>query len=213
MGAAAINYDGDMSGETDPDALPDVAGMGSRDLAGTTGGGAATSGTDVGPNTGGMALTAAGAFTSAFGTYLAAKYNRHTLERNAQLARMQAQQAIQAGQFAANRVTTRERTMEGQQRSSAAAGGVVANAGSNKAVQASSEAAGAMDRYMIELNARRQALGFNLRAVGDESQGRLEDLNAKQQIGSTVANAAAMEWLEADPTFAGYRRGGIQFAQ
>lgn len=211
MPAADINYDGDMSGETDPEAL-DVSGMGSRDLAGTTSGGT-TANTDVGANTGGMALTAAGALTSAYGTYLSAKYNRHALERNAQMARMQAQQAIQAGQFAANRVTTRERQIEGQERSSAAAGGVVVNAGSNKAVQASTESAGAMDRYMIELNARRQALGFNMRAVGDESQGRLEQLNATQQEGATAANAAGMLWLESDPNFTGFRGRGIQFAQ
>lgn len=209
MGAAEINYDGDMSG--DDLVAGDSGGMTSHDMGTGTESPVATK-DGVGPNYGGMALTAEGAFTSAFGTYLASKYNRRMLGLNAEMARQQAQQALQAGQFAANRLTTRERQIEGQQNAAAAAGGTVVGAGSNRAARASAQSAGAMDRYMIELNARRQALGYNMRAVSDEGQARLEKLQATNSIASTVANAGAMEWLESDPQFGGFRGRGIQFA-
>lgn len=166
----------------------------------------------VGPNAGGMALTAAGAATSMYGTYLSSRYNRNALRQSAQLARMQAQQAREAGAFAAARVSTREGLIEAQERGSAAGGNVLVNSGSNKAVQYSTEQGSNMDRYMIETNARRQAFGYQMRGVGLDSEARMQTQNATMAMAGTAVNAGSQLWLESDPNFAGFRGRGIQFA-
>lgn len=156
-----------------------------------------------------MGATAIGGLTSAYAQYSAGQYNKKIGRINAELARTQGSQAEQAGALAANRLEGRERLVEGADAASAAAGNTVVGAGTNRAVIESNRSATAMDRYMIELNARREAYGYRVRATGDEMSADMAGRTGDMGAASTLINTAADEWLESDSSYQGHRGGSL----
>lgn len=160
---------------------------------------------------GSMTMAGVGGLTSAYAQYMAGKAQRRIADWNAKQARVQAAQAIQAGDFAANRVAIQEQQTLGRQRAAEAGSGIIAGAGTARAVEASSEAASEMDRTMIELNARRQAYGYQVKAAGDTLTGQMEQQRDTFGAMSTLLNTGSQVWLDADPAYGGHR-GNINFA-
>ncbi len=154
---------------------------------------------------GSMGMSAAGGITGAYAQYMAGRANKKIASWNAAQARLQSAQAIQAGDFAANRAAIREQQTQGAQRAAEAGSGVIAGAGTARAVEASSEASSEMDRTMIELNARRQAYGYQVQAAGDTLQGRMAEQTGDMGAIATLFNTGSNMWLESDPSFGGHR--------
>jgi hypothetical protein len=162
-------------------------------------------------NYAGEALTAIGGLTSAYASYMAGRANKKIADFNARMARVQAAQAIQAGEFNANRVAIAAQRQQGAAQAAEAGAGIVAGAGTAKAVEASNEAASNMDRLMIELNARREAYGFQVRAAADTMEGKLAEQKGAMQAGAALLDTGAQEWLESDPAYGGFRGRGLDF--
>ncbi len=133
--------------------------------------------------------TAAGGLAKAYAQDQAGKGNQRLARTNARLARVQADQALQAGEFAASRVAAKERVLEGAERAAQGSSGTVVGAGTSRLVAKADEFASIADRQMIQLNARREAYGFRSKAAIDEFEGRLArrsgQLAALQTIGET----------------------------
>lgn len=170
---------------------------------------AETTATATSGNGAAQGVTALGGATSAFAAYTSAQYNKRVARQNAALARMQAVQAVQAGEYAKNRVALRERMIEGQQSGAAAAGNTLVGAGSNATARTASQGASAMDQYLIELNARREAYGFQVKAAADSAAGRMSQQEGTMGITETLLNTGSQEMLEADPNYAGFRGRGV----
>lgn len=164
-----------------------------------------------GSNYAAMGMTAFGGITSALGSYYAGKTQQAIANANAEIGRIQSQEAIRTGEFAANRAITRGRQVEGQQRAAEGASGIVAGAGTGALAEASTEQASHMDQLMIQRNAAREALGFRENAAADTEQGVLARATGNAGAISTLLNTGAQEWLESDPQFRGYHGSGISF--
>lgn len=150
-----------------------------------------------------------GGLTSAYAQYMAGRTNRRIANWNAAQARVQAAQAKEAGGLAANRVSTQEAETLGRQRGAEAGAGIVAGAGTARNVEASSQAASEMDKTMIELNARRAAYGFQMRAASDTAQGRIAEQQGEMGGIASLLNTQSQLWLESDQNYGGYRGKGI----
>lgn len=166
---------------------------------------------DPGPNTLAMGLTAAGGLNSAVGQYLAGKTNEQISRDNASIAESKAEEATNAGAFAAAKAQERGRAVAAQARAAQAGGGVVAGAGTGALVAEDSQKASAMDALMIERNAARESLGFQNQAAADQEQAIASGQQAKAGAISTLLNTGSQEWLESDPNYGGFRGRGISF--
>lgn len=154
-------------------------------------------------NYAGQTATAVGGVASAYATYMAGKANRRIAAANARLARVQAQQAIEAGNFEANRSDIAAQSAQASGIAAQAGGGIVAGAGTGAAVQASNDAASSMDRYLIQLNARREAFGYRARASIDTFEGKLAQAEGSEKAVATLLNTGNKVWLESDRTQGG----------
>lgn len=159
---------------------------------------------------GSMGMAAVGGITSAYAQYQAGKAQKKIANWNAAQARVQSAQALQAGEFNANRVAIQAEQTQGRQRAAEAGSGIIAGAGTSRAVEASSEAASDMDRFMIELNAKRQAYGYQVKAAGDTLTGQMDMQRGEMGAASTLLNTGSQVWLDADAAYGGHR-GNIQF--
>jgi hypothetical protein len=191
---ATVNYDGDMSGA-------DL--VASDDTASSTG-------TGRGPM---MAAAAAGGIASAIGTFESARINRSLARFNANYQRLQAEQALQAGGFAAVRRQVVQEQLTGRTRDVAAGSGTVVGAGSNRMTTASQEAGSAMDAYLMQLNAGREAYARRVGAAGTEMQGNMGMTKGEMQALSTLLNTGSDEWLMSDPQWDPRYGRGIPIAR
>lgn len=142
--------------------------------------GQTTAAAQVSPNYGGYAATAASGVASAYAQYQAGRANRRLARINARLANEQADQTFEAAHLAEGRMEAQGRRIRGAQRATAAGTGTVAGAGTQARLAAADSAALSMDRFLLQLNARRQAYGFRSRAAIDSFQGRLADIEGRQ---------------------------------
>ena len=171
-----------------------------------------TAAKNPGGNGAAMSMTAIGGITSAIGQYYSGQANKAIAGANAQIAGIQAQEAERTGVFASNRAVIRGHQIEEQQRASQAASGVVVGAGTAGSALESTEAASHMDALMIQRNAAREALGYQLKATNDTMHGRLAESSADMGAISTLLNTGAQEWLETDPNYTGLRGSGVRFS-
>lgn len=159
----------------------------------------------------GMGSAAISGGATAYAQYSAGQANKRIAMGNARIAREQAAQAEQSGQFAANRVYEHERQIEGSMKASAASSGIVAGAGTSGRAAASSAAASDMDRYLIQLNARRQAYGFQTKAAIDTFEGNLAARKGEQEAIGTLGHTAAKVALLGDEQYGGYQHDRLTF--
>ncbi len=153
----------------------------------------------------GQALTLVGGAVSAYATYEAGKDNEAVHRFNAEQARIQASQAIQAGDFAISEREARERYIEGVTRAGFASQGVVVGAGTSAAVLRNEANVSAMDKMMIGLNARRQAYGHQAMAIDQERQGKAAMLKGETGAVATLLNTENQWRLEGDTSYTGAR--------
>lgn len=150
--------------------------------------------------------TLLGGLLSAYGKYEAGQYNSKVAAFNADYARVQADQALQVGREAENERDLKERYIEGQTRSGFAAQGVVVGAGTSRAVLDSERASSEMDKQRIEINARRQAYGFQIRAADQDSRGKMAALTGETDAVQTLLHTESQYMLETDPSYKGSTR-------
>jgi len=118
-------------------------------------------------------MIAAGGALGAYGSYESGKANRDIDRANAEVARMKAEQSVEAGEQQAAIQDVKGRQLEGAQRAGFAGQGVVSNAGTAGMVESSSEAMSEMDKLLIRTNARRQAWGYQSQANDYENQAEM----------------------------------------
>jgi len=156
-----------------------------------------------------LALTAGGGITSAWGQLQSGKTNRDIERVNAQVARDKAEQAENAGAFAAAKTQIKGQQIQGVQRGAMAGQGTVAGAGTSGAVLQDTTEATGMDALMIQRNAAREAMGYQTAAMSDEMKGNAAYRAGQMGAISTLMNAGSQAWLESDPNYSGYRGRGV----
>lgn len=152
----------------------------------------------TGSNWVGNSTTALGGLTTAWGQFSAGRANQRLARINAAQARQQASESLQAGQFSSNRALSQENQQEGAMKAAQAGGGTVVGAGTSAFAQASSRAGSNMDRYLIELNARRQAYGYQSKAAIDTFQGKQAQVAGDLGAAETLLNTGDKLWQNAD---------------
>lgn len=180
------------------------------DSAQTQAGASAASAPETGSNWGAMSMTAMGGLVSANAQYQTGKVNKHIANANAQIAEVQRDQALSAGAYTAGKVAMHGRQIESTQAAAQAGGGTVVGAGTNRAVLDNTEQASSMDALMIQRNASREALGYQLKADADRMQGDQAMATGKMGAMSSLLNTGSQMWLESDTNYRGYKAGGIR---
>lgn len=150
-----------------------------------------------------MLMTAIGGVSKADASYEGGKANQAIDRYNAKNSEIQAEQALEAGSSAISRSEIKSQVLRGAQTSAFAGQGVVATAGTARAVEASSAATSAMDQMMIGINARRQAFGFQVAAANSTFQGELARRAGTEGALSSLIDTGAKETEYADPNYRG----------
>lgn len=138
-----------------------------------------------------MGITAASSLTGFFsqrnaarGAEAAGKYEQKVFETNAEVADMQAQDAIARGREAEMRQRRAGHRLIGSQRAALAAQGIEVDSGSALDVQKDTAGLSELDALTIRNNAAREAWGFTVQAMDLRNQGRLARMGAKTQAQS-----------------------------
>jgi hypothetical protein len=100
-------------------------------------------------------------------------YNAAIQNRNAEIANIEADQALQRGQVAVNQHNMAVKGMIGKQRADAAGSGLLIDDGSNLDVVSDTAGYGKLDAMTIENNARREAWGYKLNAANSTASANL----------------------------------------
>jgi hypothetical protein len=150
-----------------------------------------------------MLVTAIGGASQANSSYQAGKTNAAIDRYNAANARIQEQQAIEAGSAAKNQVAIKGSLLQGAQTAGFAGQGVVATAGTARQVVATGEAVSAMDQMMIGINARRQAFGYQVQASNADFQATLARSRGNQGAMAALISTGARESEFNDPNYRG----------
>lgn len=105
-----------------------------------------------------------GSLVEGFAGGRAADFQAQIARNNAEISRMNARQATEAGNAAATQSMLRTRAIVGQTKAAQAASGIDVNSGSAVDVQASERMLGMMDALTIRSNAARAAYGYQAEA-------------------------------------------------
>lgn len=166
----------------------------------STGGDMAAKSSSAGANAAASGMTAGTAFgalslvSTLFGAYAhhqAGQAQKRNLERNAQIARYQAEDAIKRGDVAAERRLTQSQQVMGAQRAALASQGVDVNSGSAAEAQASTAYLGELDAVTIRNNAAREAWGYQVQAGDYQMRGRYAAQTEDQQAVSTLLTGSS----------------------
>lgn len=112
-----------------------------------------------------MLMTALAGAGDAYTSYSAGQANRAIDRFDAKQATIQANQALESGATQQADTDIKSRILQGEQASAFAGQGVLAHAGTARAVMAGSEAVSEMDKLMLGVNSRRAAFGYQTRAA------------------------------------------------
>ncbi len=153
------------------------------------------------PNYGAMAAVGIGGAASAFSQYQSGRINQRIARYNAERLRVQAEQSIQAGDFAARRRQMVQEQLSGRTIANQAAGGTVVGAGTSRLVTAGQASASAMDQFLIRMNASRQAESFDVKAAGEEFSGDMAKRTGESGAIGSLLNTGSNEWLLSDSSF------------
>lgn len=131
-----------------------------------------------------------GAGFSAMGSLGAGKAQQQLANYNAQVAEMQAQDAIVRGRETEARHRTDVKRMIGSQRAGFAASGVDVNDGSAVDVQADTAALGELDALTIRTNAAREAWGYKIQAQDYAARGQIARAESTSKAVGTILSTA-----------------------
>lgn len=137
----------------------------------------------------GSAFAGLSLISSLFGAYAAhqtGKAQKELMERNAQIATYQADDALLRGNVAASRRIVQTKQTIGAQRVALAAQGVDVNSGSAADIQENSAAIGAIDAQTIKNNAAREAWGYKMNAADYNLRGQLVARTADNEAAQTL---------------------------
>lgn len=147
---------------------------------------------------GSMASTALAGAGSAYSSIMSGRTNREIARFNALYARKQAEQARQAGGFAALRRQMVAKQLAGRTIANQAAGGSVVGAGTNRLVLAEQANASASDQHFLEMNADRQAFAHEISAAGDTIRGDMAAREGESKAIGSLLESGSKEWLQGD---------------
>jgi hypothetical protein len=133
----------------------------------------------------------AGYGAQAFATYKAGQYNARIKRINAYLGDVQAANAIAGGEREVNALRARGRAIFAGQRAAFAGGNVVVDQDTSADILRQSEAALANDVETTRLNATLQAFGYQLGAVSNRAQARLDVAEANNRAAATLLGGSA----------------------
>ncbi|WP_375199064.1 virion core protein, T7 gp14 family [Cupriavidus metallidurans] len=148
---------------------------GSSMLGGTDGGAAASGGGGYASLLPSVVSAIGGAATSgaaASGRRAVADYNATIAENNADLATLQAQDAVTRGRQSESDLYRQSGQLMGRQRANTAANGISLNEGSPAAIEASTRYMRDVDLATLRNNAARSAWGYNVQADNYRSQAK-----------------------------------------
>lgn len=114
------------------------------------------------------------------------EYESGIAQTNATIARIQAKQALEAGDVMASRANTKTRSIVGSVRAQQGASGIDINSGSSALVRNSVQAAGAEDELTIRTNAARRAWGYETEAIENTYRGQFAKLTAESEADQTL---------------------------
>lgn len=147
-----------------------------------------------------IVTSAIGVGVSAYGNYQqtkaansAAEYNAQLQKRNADVADMQAKDAIQRGEVEEKQFRLNVSKLKGQQRAGFGASGAVVDSGSSLDVLKDTAEFGELDALTIRHNAAVEAWGFKNQAAnftGQADLSRLQKRSAGFAAGSTLITGA-----------------------
>ena len=157
-----------------------------------------------------MAVQAAPGILSGLGGLQQADYMAAVTRNNAAIARGNASQALQAGQYNASTVKMRGSTLAAEQQVAQAANGVDVGVGSAAAVRDATQRMSALDAAMVQYNAAKQAFGFETQAATDETQAKLYKMSGRNALftGLAKASSAAVGAAAAYPSAGGAKVPG-----
>ncbi len=117
-----------------------------------------------------MGMTLLGGLTTALANREADKANANSLEWNASIADLQAQDAIDRGNEAVGQSRIAFRTLLGQQRAAYSDQGIQLDTGSAAEVQTETAVIGEHEAQIVANNAAREAWGYRTQAAGARIQ-------------------------------------------
>jgi hypothetical protein len=115
-------------------------------------------------------------------------YQSGQLQVNAELAHMQADQAIKIGEKKATQIGIKRNRIIGAQRAAGAAGNVVVDEGTNAELQKDTSQLAAKDILEVRNNAWREAWGYNFQAQQYQGASRLTQLSAANASSNALAS-------------------------
>jgi hypothetical protein len=141
-----------------------------------------------------MGLMAGGTAMSATSQFFQGQYNKKIANYNADVARIQAQDALDRGTDQEQRFRVGVRRMIGAQRVGYASQGVDVNRGSAVDIQADAQRLGELDALEIRSNAAREAWGYKVQATNYQNQGRMAAMSGTMGAISSLAVGGAQSY-------------------
>lgn len=161
--------------------------------------GAMSSGGAKGGDSGSSLAAGASAISSAFSSIGSAyaqsraisaqgDYQKAVADTNANLANIEGEQAIQAGDFAASRKSVETRNAVSTELARGGASGISVGSGSSALTRIGTDLAGKIDLLTIKNNAARQAWGYKTQALNDTFSGQISKMTAASRSQQTLLN-------------------------
>lgn len=141
----------------------------------------------------GLFMAAAGAGYSASANMQAGKDQARLQEYNAQVADMQADDAVARGRTAEDRHRVNVRRLIGSQRAAFANSGQDPNIGNAVDVQGDTASLGELDALTIRLNAAREAWGYKVQSIDYRARGELAEAEGKSKaLGNLLSTGGSL---------------------
>lgn len=115
-----------------------------------------------------------------------AAYEKNAYDWNARIAEIQAQDAVDRGEKAANELKKNTRRLIGAQRAALAAQGIAIDEGDALDIQLETAELGAADAQEIKNNAWREAWGYRVNALDLRGKGSFAELSGKTAARNTL---------------------------
>ncbi|MBP6464971.1 MAG: hypothetical protein KA324_13645 [Rubrivivax sp.] len=135
-----------------------------------------------------LGMSAAGAASQTVGSFYAAKSQRDQMRLQADMADVQARQALLAGEREQQRSRLATANLKSRQTVAMAANGVALDSGTPNAVLTSTDVMGEIDANTIEQNALAQAWGYRTQAGMDRA--RANAINPGMSAATTLLGSA-----------------------
>lgn len=137
-----------------------------------------------------LGVVALGTASSAYGKVRAGNETQSIYNQNAQIADLQAQDALERGDIDAKKMKRKTEQVIGSQRTSLAAQGVDVNKGSALDVQADAAYLGELDALTIKNNAAKEAWGYKVQASDYRSRGKAAKREGEFGAYTTILGSA-----------------------